>query len=154
MSEPLAEIFYGYDLGDLTDENGVWAGPEWMSNPVFDWHDLWKLKIAESAGWSDAGVSREENADAWLTSRREQAAAIRSCGCNLELYGVNGVERFRVAVRQSICTVSVDDVLPLADIPEPAPEWGALLDKFMQVLDLPTLSGLGWYVCVSYWGDE
>lgn len=167
-----AELFYGYDLGDLTDPTTYDSlEPTWMQEDL-DWEE----ELATRLGWTsvpfpsyppevdDYRTSSEERRAArdalratpeyqsWSSSRDELSRLVKGLGVSLATYGYHEEPGHFIKVtesRQSVCDYgSIQVKVPL----EVQPDWDEKLARFMELLELLALEGEkpAWHLNCSY----
>lgn len=158
------EVFYGYDLGDLTDrETFEFIGPAWLEED-----EAWEDRYARARGIellpypsSLAGIGdhaeRRSHPDylTWSASRDQVRQAVKEAGCELDRYGYldGGEHCWRVQVKASRVRSEYDCVRVEIDEANPLDVqlWRLQLDEFMRALELPVPDdGPRWYLTSSY----
>jgi hypothetical protein len=173
-SSPSADLFYGYDLGDMTDpETYDSLEPTWMQEDLD-----WQKELALKFGWVDVPFPRHSSAiddyrissearkaareelyqtpeyQAWSKSRDELHEIVAGVGVGLDTYGYaeGGETSYFVKVIASAQRVddygSVEIKTPL----EVQPDWDVQLARFMELLELPVPRGKkpAWHLNCSY----
>lgn len=136
-------VFYGYDLGDMTDRD-TWesTAPAWLVDP-FDGETYRQSddELAARLGWDEARGSYEE---------RDQVLAKAGISVTLGTYGVDGAETTWYVAIEGTETTATYECLPLGDLTV-QPDWADRLRRFMELLELPSPGGEpGWFVTSSY----
>lgn len=163
---PSADLYWGYDLGDLTDRE-TWESlrPDWMEDEEetlarrLGWVEVpFPANIPEpdySLSYEERKRVEEQQRDtpeyrAWSANRSEIYALVAPIPVELDRYGYLEDPAYCVRVKASV--QSADDwgsiaVKPLIVLPE----WPDQLAEFMRLLDLPIPSAeAGWHMNCSY----
>jgi hypothetical protein len=171
-SSPSADLYWGYDLGDLSDHDTFDdLRPQWMQ----DDRDEDEV-LAAALGWVEtpypAGIrehpdghratyeqrkawnAQQRDTDeyrAWATNRGELRTTIADLPIELDRYGYMEEPAYCVRVKASV--QRADDygsttIAPL--IVDPV--WAGQLASYMQLMQLPTPDGAepGWHMNCSY----
>ncbi|MFE3052327.1 hypothetical protein [Nocardia sp. NPDC059239] len=170
---PSADLYWGYDLGDMTDHD-TWESlaPRW-------WQESgdWKDELARRLGWEHAELpddyparsdhqdlsfidwrvfvtEYEQNSEAYqvyAANRNHRAALLASVPVELDQYGYSeGDPTWAVRVKASVQRVSDWGSIQLAPL-ELAPEWSEHLARFIEVLELQVPDGgPAWHMNCSY----
>jgi hypothetical protein len=169
-SSPSASLYWGFDLGDMTDQN-TWDSlkPAWMydeeeGDTERDWKEElatrlgWK-ELPAPKGWPDYTASTEEKEAfhqspvylAWSANRSEMYALTERCFVELDSYGSEDVPRYCVRVSPSVQEVDSWGSIKVQPL-EVAPDWREKLTQFMKLLELPMPEGEepGWHLNCSY----
>jgi len=175
---PSATIFYGYDLGTMEDEElEKWCGPSWWAddeggfNGDIDWEDV----AAERLGWTETAphplrpsalgdytipyAERQRLEDeyrkspeflAWSADWRNRNDILRRSGVKLSSYGhENDTTCWTIEILASHFSVYGWTTEALESL-SVDPAWPGLLERFMDLMELPVDGFPGWHVTVSY----
>jgi len=177
---PSADLFWGYDLGDLTDQR-TWDSlkPEWMDDDG-DWEEIYAQR---AAGWVEApfpdhssipsrselyreyGYQRAEDEirkaedalcetpeyRAWSASRKRLREIIEQSGIQLDTYGYIDEPSYCVYVKDSHQRVDDYGCVNVSPLIVD-PVWKKQLLDFMGLMELPVPQGEepGWRLSCSY----
>ena len=156
---PSADLFYGYDLKDLT-ESGSYDDlrPAWMGGVDDDGEERPEVDadehLASKLGWvnqpypANGGSSND-----WGNNRARMHELVADYPVELDYYGYLDGEDPGYCVRVKACVQSAGDwgsteVAPLAV----DPAWDDQLAEYMRLMELPVPSGKspGWHMNCSY----
>lgn len=159
---PSAHVYYGFDLGDMTDqETGDSLKPAWMGDDK-EWEEV----LAEKFGWSAApypehiqNLPREQRHEtpeykAWSARRSLIYQQAKAYGVVLDTYGYfadyDGMSHYvaTTASVQSVGDYGSVELEPLVVVGD----WDAKLIEFMKLMELPILAGASpaWHLNCSY----
>lgn len=172
---PSADLYWGFDLGDLTDrETYDSLAPEWMEPEDGSEGVEWEEELARRLGWTevpfphgapedDWRLAREERDrarlafrstpeyQAWSASRDQLRDVVKQGGVELDTYGYHEEPSYCVRVKASVQRAddwgSVElEPLIVAD------DWRDQVMRFMELLELPIPPGKGpgWHMNCSY----
>jgi hypothetical protein len=129
-------VFWGYDLGDMTNSDWDFIGPAWLDPDEHEQQD--PADVLAGA----LGIDRTDRSAVW---RAERDHPVR-----LGYYGAEGGETYyRVAVQASERN-AIYECTPLGDVTVSV-IWRVDLDRFMTLMGLPVPdSDPGWFVTSSY----
>jgi hypothetical protein len=155
-------VFYGVDLGDLTDPDTyeTWA-PAWMLDSmgqVDDWDP--ENHLARKLGWQEvpwtSGADRDSpEYEEWARSRTEARRLLKEAdyGCSLDSYGHSeGDLSLLVLADASVVSGDIWRCVPVQHLVGAAvPEWDALLERYLDTLEIPTerRTAPGWFLTGS-----
>lgn len=174
-SSPSADLYWGYDLGDLTDPDTYESiGPQWLQ----DDGDADEA-LAKALGWvkvpfpdgapeqnytnrdyraAEQDYRRAKEAfmatpqyQAWSDNLAEQRRIISPIPVELGRYGWSEEASLCVRVKASVQHAGDYGSIALKPL-EVAPEWAEQLAEFMRLLELPIPAGVapGWHMNCSY----
>lgn len=172
---PSADLYWGFDLGDLCDP-GTYDSlkPAWMEPEDDDEGAEWDEELARRLGWTEAPFPPRAPSDdwrlppegrdrirqefratpeyqAWSASRDELHNIIKQIGVELDTYGYHEEPSYSVRVKASV--QRVDDWGSVALEPlVVADGWRDQIMRFMELLELPVPEGKepGWHMNCSY----
>ena len=137
-SSPSADVFFGYDLGDLTNHE-TWESlkPQWWQDQDDSYSVDWRDELARRLGW--AGDSYEA-----------KRAVLASIPVELDSYGYSEEPSWALRVTASVQHVWDYGSKPLKPL-EVDPERVAQLARFVELLELNVPEGgPGWHLNCSY----
>lgn len=155
-------VFYGVDLGDLSDQDTyeTWA-PAWMldSAGAIDWDpdDYLARKLGwQEVPWTPGADWRSPEYEGWARSRTEARRLVQAAnyGCSIDSYGHSeGDLSLLVQVDASVVS---GDIWRCVPVPELAPagersRWSAMLERYLDALEIPTerAGAPGWFLTGS-----
>lgn len=167
---PSADLYWGYDLGDLCDpETYDSLRPAWMEED-----DDWEEELARRLGWTEVPFPANAPADdwrmpheererirqefrttpeyqAWSASRDRMHELAKSCGVELDTYGYHDEPAHCARIKASVQRASDWGSVELGPLAVD-PAWRDQITLFMELLELPVSEGKepGWHMSCSY----
>lgn len=158
-SHARAEVFWGYDLGEMVDADYNSTAPSWWEERGGDWEveverrlGLPLVPYPEHLGRELSSLDRKHpDYVAWIEAARARQEARKALGVELGYYGylLDGDAYHYVAVTAS--TMSTEyGCKPIGSMQVGA-DWPGKLQHFMDLLELPVpAAGPGWMIAASY----
>lgn len=171
-SSPSADVYYGYDLGDLTGEDFEDLRPQWWQDD-----EEWEEALARKLGWAEVpypDFGEEYNSryraaewderqrmdqeryetpeyEAWSDSRDEMRRLLSQVQVEIDRYGYYDEPTYALRVKASVQGVGDWGSVELEPLVVQS-IWDTQLQHFVELLELRMLDGLkpGWHLNCSY----
>lgn len=179
-SAPSAALYWGYDLGDMTDPE-TWDDlkPSWLDNEEYrDWEEIYALahgwesvpfpdgspesRDFYSHGWGFKKADEEfrkaykefektPGYRAWLKAFRAKTEIVKHSVAELATYGSDAEYTYYVFIKESRQSVTDYGDIELEELVT-SEDWEWQLKAFMLLLQLPIPKDKnpGWHMCCSY----
>jgi hypothetical protein len=157
------EVWWGYDLADMTDDGFDSTAPAWLYDPDDGPTDRdWEDELATRLGWTEVPFpdhldfnwdtrSHEQHPDyiAYKEARTERDRLVADMGVAMQTYGYSdGDTQWSVIIPSSRVSATYEAIridLTTAD------DWAERVARFAALLDLPApTEPPGWHVSSSY----
>ncbi|WP_280412583.1 hypothetical protein [Nocardia asiatica] len=169
-SSPSADVYYGYDLGDMTDHDTYDSlAPSWWEDSG-DWED----ELARRLGWEkvsfpddypewDSLTSREDRIrimdeykassvayQAYAASRDRKVELLASIPVEIRWYGYREESCYAIRAKASVQRAFDWGSVPLKPL-EVDPAWAGQIARFVELLELTVPEGgPAWHLNCSY----
>lgn len=136
-SSPSADLYYGYDLGEMYDSDYESTAPQWWQDAEEDWDEV-EAEMARRLGFEGGTWS-------------ERYAFLKSYPVDLDTYGYSeGDQVWALRVKASVQTADDWGSIKLKPLVV-APEWDAQIARFIELLELNVPAGSpAWHLNCSY----